>query len=76
MTYFLATSNKKPNAAQAATIRKALRAIDPDLHLVVDGTHGSAPCWVEGPDYYGATHYQERRAEAVAAFRAVMPPPL
>jgi hypothetical protein len=73
MTHFIAKSDtKKPNAAQAAQLRKSLKAIDPDLSLVVDGTRGAAACWVAGPDYYGASHYAAKRADAVAAFSAVM----
>ena len=75
MTHFIAKHDtRKPNAAQAAKIRKALRAIDPDLSLIVDGTRGAAACWVAGPDYYGASHYAEQRKAAVTVFRAVMTP--
>jgi len=72
-TFIAKNDTRKPNAAQASRIRKALRAIDTELLLVVDGTRGAAACWVQGPDHYGASHYAARRAEAVAAFRSVMP---
>lgn len=71
---FIAVANRKPNAAQAARIRRALKCIDPDLSLVIDGKHGAAPCWVQGPGWYGASHYRVKRDMAVAAFRVVMPP--
>jgi hypothetical protein len=70
MRHFIAIGSRTPNAAQAASIRKALRSIDPDLHLVIGAVHG---CWVVGPEYYGASHYQERRTLAVQAFRKVLP---
>jgi hypothetical protein len=76
MTHFIAQSDRKPNAAEASHLRRLLREIDPELRLVVDGQHGAAPCWIEGPEYYGASHMREKRAEACNAFRSVLPPPL
>jgi hypothetical protein len=75
MTHFIAQHPVAPNAAQASKIRKALAAIDSDLTLVVyqDPGQPKKRCWIEGPENYGASHMQDKKQEALAAFRAVLP---
>lgn len=76
MPAFIATSKKRPNAAQAQQIRARLRKIDPELALVVNHEQGVMPCCIEAPEEYGTSHMAEQRAAAVAVFREFMPPAL
>lgn len=75
MSHFIALSDRKPNAAEASHLRRLLREIDTDLELVVCSLPNAAPCWVEGPDWYGSSEMREKREAACKVFRSILPPP-
>lgn len=65
MAHVIGLRAKNPSAAQAAQIRKGLKAFTGDyLSLVTDKQNGKPAMWVECQDDYGASHMAEK-AQAV-----------
>ena len=65
MAHLIAQRAQRPNAAQAAQIKKGLKSFAGDhLALVVDTQAGKPVMWIECPDNYGASHMTDK-AQAV-----------
>lgn len=65
MAHLIAQRAQRPNAAQAAQIKKGLKSFSGDhLALVVDTQAVQPVMWIECPDNYGASHMTDK-AQAV-----------